>query len=159
MTGIKKLVRGGGCLCGWVGLVLDKIVLHYNRTTLSQKICCNDPPPFTIQSSNSNAKFFDHNQKTRKIHNICRVRTTHCQLGKAHGRSPAVVGKRYSQSRPHPEAIACYPWARELASYIEATPPGSGRPRSSLQLACIFRIPNPSHLQARYRLRSLFPPP
>ena len=50
----------------------------------------------------------------------CRVGTTHCQLGKAHGIWLGGGGKRYSQSRLHPEAIARYPRARKPPTYIGA---------------------------------------
>jgi len=52
--------------------------------------------------------------------NKCRVGTTHCPLGKVHGICLGGGGKRYSQSRLHPGAIARYPRAREPPAYIEA---------------------------------------
>ena len=57
-------------------------------------------------------------------------------------------GKRYSQSRPHPEAMACYPWAREPPAYIGALSPEQ-RETSKLATArvlCFFPLATPEFI-------------
>ena len=61
-TGIKRWYK-----TGVDELTSEGIVEHRNQTTHPQKLCCNgelplEPQPVTIESLNSNAKFFDHHQ-------------------------------------------------------------------------------------------------
>ena len=76
----------------------------------------------------------------------CWVGTTYCQLGKACRVLLGGGGKKVSKLRPCPGTIARYLWAQEPPAYIWVELPGDFEARHN----------SPSHLQARYSLRSLF---
>ena len=75
-----------------------------------------------------------------------RVGTTHFQSGKACRVLLGGGGKKVSKLRPCPGTLAGYPWAQEPPAYIGVELPGDFEARHN----------SPSHLQARYSLRSFF---